>query len=268
MSQPSAGQHQGLAYDLHSSTPPPPPPKPHGSGSQTPVRGPPLPPPPSQHQQSGHPDSTTSQHSYVHQQNVVIRPPDSGWLPPLSNDKSYGQSTFRELVPSLSTCSTQDLQALLQSPELQAALLNNPETSHPSKGQAQDPLKQLLQSNIALSESLLQLESQLLAMRSSTQSRLLGLRALEQQHRTKITETEKELGDFSPMALYQRLNASAQEQDSLVKGIEESFLDEPGFASDREVQDFVRRLREAKRVAFLRNERKLRWDEGRVGGWR
>lgn len=70
------------------------------------------------------------------------------------------------------------------------------------------------------------------------------------------------------MALYQRLNASMQEQDALVRGIEESFLDEPGMASDRDLSDFVRRVREAKRLAFLRSERKERWDEGRVGGWR
>lgn len=70
------------------------------------------------------------------------------------------------------------------------------------------------------------------------------------------------------MALYQRLNSSVQEQDAFVKGIEDSFLEESGIASDRELADFVRRVREAKRVAFLRTERKERWDEGRVGGWR
>lgn len=104
--------------------------------------------------------------------------------------------------------------------------------------------------------------------RSATQSRLLALRALEQQHRTKIAETEDTLKGFSPMALYQRLNASVQDQDALVKGIEESFLEQGGLAKEREVADFVRRVRDAKRIAFLRTERKERWDEGRVGGWR
>lgn len=70
------------------------------------------------------------------------------------------------------------------------------------------------------------------------------------------------------MALYQRLSASVNEQDQLVRGIEESWLDEGGVASEREVSDFVRQVREAKKVAFLRRERKERWDEGRVGGWR
>ena len=40
------------------------------------------------------------------------------------------------------------------------------------------------------------------------------------------------------------------------------------MASDREVGDFVRWVKEARKVAFLRRERKSRWDEGRVGGWR
>ena len=70
------------------------------------------------------------------------------------------------------------------------------------------------------------------------------------------------------MALYQRLSASAQEQEGLVRGMEESWLEEGGRAEEREVGEFVRRVREARRVGFLREERKGRWDEGRVGGWR
>ena len=168
----------------------------------------------------------------------------------------------------LSHSRTQDLHHLLENPELQAALLNSPETSHSSIQASQGPLKQLLESNLALATNLQQLESRLMAQRSATQSRLLALRALEQQHRTKITETEDTLRGFSPMALYQRLNAGVQEQDALVKGIEESFLDQGGAANEREVADFIRRVRDAKRTAFLRTERKERWDEGRVGGWR
>ena len=70
------------------------------------------------------------------------------------------------------------------------------------------------------------------------------------------------------MALYQRLSASVQEQESLVRGMEESWLEEGGRTDEREVGEFVRRVREARRVGFLREERRGRWDEGRVGGWR
>lgn len=70
------------------------------------------------------------------------------------------------------------------------------------------------------------------------------------------------------MALYQRLSASVQEQEALVRGIEESWLEEGGVATDREVGEFLRRVKEGKKAAFLRRERKGRWDEGRVGGWR
>lgn len=126
----------------------------------------------------------------------------------------------------------------------------------------------MLESNVALASSLQKTEARLVHQRAETQSRLLALRALEQQHKSKIVETEDALRSFSPMALYQRLNASVQEQEALVKGIEESFLDEGGVSTDRELADFIRRVREAKKLAFLRAQRKERWDEGRVGGWR
>ncbi|PNS19918.1 hypothetical protein CAC42_7885 [Sphaceloma murrayae] len=196
--------------DFNVATPPPPPPKP-GSGTQTPSRGPPLPLPPPQFGQYQSDAPGALQQQYGASQRSEQRPPEPGWLPAGLADKS-----------------TQDLHHLLNHADLQTALLDNPETSHPSIVQAQIPLKQLLESNIELSNSLLQLESQLLSLRSSTQSRLLSLRAIEQQHRSKIAETERELSEFSPPALYQRLNASVQEQDSLVKGIEESFLEEEG----------------------------------------
>ena len=72
------------------------------------------------------------------------------------------------------------------------------------------------------------------------------------------------------MALYQRLSGSVQEQEQLLRGMEESWLEEEqgATASEREVGEFVRRVKEARKVGFLRGERKERWDEGRVGGWR
>ena len=60
------------------------------------------------------------------------------------------------------------------------------------------------------------------------------------------------------------------EQELLVRGVEESWLEDAagGVAGEREVEVFVRRVREARKVGFLRRERRGRWDEGRVGGWR
>ena len=70
------------------------------------------------------------------------------------------------------------------------------------------------------------------------------------------------------MALYQRLSAGATEQELLVRGVEESWLDEEGVAGEREVEGWLRRVKEVKKVELLRRERRARWDEGRVGGWR
>ena len=236
----------------YSSTPPVPPPKP--SGSDTPTRGPPLPPPPpgQQHHEVSELDGSPSQSAYAQgppQPSIPII--ENHWLPEILKDKS-----------------TSDLHQLLQDRDLQSALLNDPSTTHPAIPASHAPLQPLIESNLALADSLLQVEARLNRQREQSQSRLLSLRALEQQHRTKLSETEDALQTFSPMALYQRLSASVQEQEQLVRGLEESWLDEGGMASDREIGEFVRRVKENKKTAFLRAERKRRWDEGRVGGWR
>jgi hypothetical protein len=239
-----------LASSYSVSTPPPPPPK--ASGNSTPSRGPPLPPPP--HLQN-EPSELDGSQSYAYQQPRQNLPPvpaiDENWLPETLKEKT-----------------TTDLHTLVQDQELQAALLDNPDTAHPAVPASQQALRALIESNLQLANSLLELERRLGQQREQTQSRLLALKALEQQHRSKLSETEDALSNFSPMALYSRLNASAQEQEQLVRGIEDSWLEEGGTASDREVTEFVRRVRDAKKTAFLRQERKKRWDEGRVGGWR
>jgi hypothetical protein len=160
---------------------------------------------------------------------------------------------------------------VLQTPDLQHAIIHNPETAHPSLVASTAPLQALLAQNISLAESLKQLEAHVQHQRDSTQSRLLALRALERQWRDKQTEQDEALREFSPPAMYQRLSAAVGEQESLCRGLEESFLEGEGgdaVASEREVTEFVRRIREGRKVAYLRAERKERWDEGRVGGWR
>lgn len=76
------------------------------------------------------------------------------------------------------------------------------------------------------------------------------------------------LSPFSPQSLYQRLVQAVQEQEQVCRALEESFLEGDGKAGDRELGDFVKRYREARKLLLLRRERKERWDEGRVGGWR
>jgi hypothetical protein len=125
-----------------------------------------------------------------------------------------------------------------------------------------------LDANVALATSLKNVETVIQERRQATQSRLLSLRALERQWRAKQTEQDVALRDFSPLALYQRLSAAVVEQEALCRGLEESFVEEDGMAGEREVSEFVRRLREASRLAYLRREAKERWDETRVGGWR
>lgn len=170
--------------------------------------------------------------------------------------------------------STKDLHHILQTAELQNAIIHNPDTTHPSLPASTAVLKELLAQNVSLAESLKQLEAHVQHQRMSAQSRLLSLRALERQWKSKQSEQDEALRDFSPPALYQRLSAAVSEQEALCRGLEESFLEGEGLggghtiANEREVAEFVRRFREGRKVAYLRAERKERWDEGRVGGWR
>lgn len=91
------------------------------------------------------------------------------------------------------------------------------------------------------------------------------------------------LAPFAPASLYQRLAQGVTEQEGVCEALEESFLDGGGggsggggpdgegegrVATEREVGEWVRRYREAKKLYYLRQEKKERWDEGRVGGWR
>lgn len=115
------------------------------------------------------------------------------------------------------------------------------------------------------------MEARLTHQRATTQGQILSTHALERQWRQKQSGMDHALASFSPAALYQQLGQGVQEQALVCEAMEESFLDGEGEgapATEREVTDWVRRYREAKLLFYLRQERKERWDEGRVGGWR
>ncbi len=78
------------------------------------------------------------------------------------------------------------------------------------------------------------------------------------------------LAPWSPKALYQRLGAGIAEQEAVCLAVEESFLEgeHHGKATEKEVADWVRRVRAESAKLADRKEAKARWDEGRVGGWR
>lgn len=86
------------------------------------------------------------------------------------------------------------------------------------------------------------------------------------------------LEPWSPKALYQRLVAAVAEQEAVCRAVEESFLegegqggehgDGDGRASEREVVEWVKRIKAEGAKLESRREARARWDEGRVGGWR
>lgn len=185
--------------------------------------------------------------------------PDPGeqWLPKVLEDKSK-----------------QDLAEILGSQELLNALTHAPSTMHPSLAATEDALLAALDENEGLARHLADLEARLAHQRSSTQAQLLSTHALERQWRQKQAEMDHALSPFAPAALYHRLTQALQEQEMVCLAMEESFLEGGGtaaadaLATERETIEWVRRYREARKLYYLRQERKERWNERRVGGWR
>ncbi|KAJ4394308.1 hypothetical protein N0V93_003525 [Gnomoniopsis smithogilvyi] len=248
--------------ELYASTPPAPPPKPGShevSAINTPITSQsprPAPPVPDQQQHSDLPEAagiTTAQNAQIARPQAI---PDPGeqWLPRFLEDKQK-----------------QDLAEILSTASLLSGLTHAPSTAHPSTLASTEALSTSLSENVELAKHLLELEQRLAHTRSSTQSLLLSTHALERQWGAKQSEMDHALSPFAPASLYQRLAAGLTEQEGVCAALEESFLDgegEGGMASERDVVDWVKRYREARRGYYLRRERKERWDEGRVGGWR
>jgi hypothetical protein len=132
-------------------------------------------------------------------------------------------------------------------------------------------LHTLLTTNKSLTTHLLELESHLATLRASTESLFLQHQSLELSWRKKQSEMDGALAPWSPKALYQRLGAAIAEQEAVCCAVEESFLEgehQHGRASEKEVADWVRRVRVEGAKLEARREARARWDEGRVGGWR
>ncbi|KXX75430.1 Vacuolar protein sorting-associated protein 37C [Madurella mycetomatis] len=241
---------------MYAQAPPAPPPKPLGSHDVSRMSTPasaqlPRPPP--------LPEAIASELAAVAAEGHTMPTqsiPDPGdqWLPMFLQDKSK-----------------QDLADMLSDPALLSALTHAPQTIHPSLRQSHDVLQASLADNMERAAQLLDLEARLVHQRSAAQAQLLATHALERQWRAKQADMDHALAPFAPASLYQRLGQGVLEQEGVCHALEESFLEGEGdgaLATEREVGEWVRRYREAKKLYYLRQERKERWDEGRVGGWR
>lgn len=165
----------------------------------------------------------------------------------------------------------QDLAEILSTSSLLSGLVHAPSTAHPSTLASTEALSASLADNVDLASHLAELEGRVARGRAAAQALLLSTHALERQWRARQSEMDRALGPFAPASLYQRLGGALAEQEGVCGALEESFLEgegEGGQATEREALDWVRRYREARRGYYLRRERKERWDEGRVGGWR
>ncbi|KEF55858.1 uncharacterized protein A1O9_07438 [Exophiala aquamarina CBS 119918] len=266
---------------MTSAPPPPPPPKPVSqsadpSRSGTPNHGvsagpSPFPPPgsavtnsprPQPPIPSSTPSSSTPipQATYQAQQHTPIPPPTlhDRWIPTQIADKPINE-----------------LQTLANNQSLIASLA----ATHPSYASSLVPLQNAIQANIQLAQQVSQMEAQLRKLRDETAQLLLNHTSLQTQWRRKQSEMDDALSPWGPRQMYQRLLSSITEQESVLKAMQESFLESSspddgyyggadGKASEKEVIEWVRRIREGATTLEKRREMRARWDEGRVGGWR
>ncbi|GAO14721.1 hypothetical protein UVI_02028650 [Ustilaginoidea virens] len=168
---------------------------------------------------------------------------------------------------------------MLGEPALVNAVAHAPSAAHESTTASHATLSAALEHNARLADELALAAARLSRQRSATQAQLLATHALERQWRQRQSDMDHALAPFSPASLYQQLSQGVQEQGLVCQAMEESFLDGGGGGGgdgdgdgvptpEREVAECIRRYREAKVQFYLRQERKQRWDEGRVGGWR
>lgn len=185
-------------------------------------------------------------------------PLDSGWIP-----------------ESLKEYSTAELQPLINNPELLDAFAKQ----NPAYTAALEPLQFAVSTNLALAQHVAQLETQVQQLRDQTNQLLLNHTSLQTQWRRKQSETDNALSPWGPRAMYSRLVSSINEQEALLSAVHESFVDGggegheffgdgSGKASEKEVTEWVKRIREGTTTLEKRREMRQRWDEGRVGGWR
>lgn len=162
----------------------------------------------------------------------------------------------------------QDLADMLANPALLHALTHSSMTAHPSLLASHQSLQGALAENMEVAARLADAESRLSHQRAATQAQLLATHGLERQWRSKQSDMDHALAPFAPASLYMQLGQGVQEQTGVCQAMEESFLEGEGETTERELGEWIRRYREAKVLLYLRQERKERWDEGRVGGWR
>lgn len=167
-------------------------------------------------------------------------------------------------VSLTSARSTIDFHAALSDPVLLNALAH----LHPSYAASQTHLQAALRANQAMATYLKEQETRLAALRASTESLLLQHQSLELTWRKKQSEMDMALEPWSPKALYQRLVAALGEQEAIGKAVEDSFLEGDGVATERELGDWVRKIKTEAAILEKRIQARARWDEGRVGGWR
>ncbi|KAI1629675.1 hypothetical protein EDD37DRAFT_604554 [Exophiala viscosa] len=212
-------------------------------------------------------------------------PPAQSYSTPVSQVQYQSQTVHnsipppslsdRWIPPELQDKPINELHPLVHNTSLLASFA----ASHPSYSSALVPLQSAVQANIQLAEQVSRAENQLHQLRNETAQLLLNHTSLQTQWKRKQSEMDDALAPWGPRQMYQRLVSSINEQEALLRAVQESFLDGSdrddsfygggnGKASEKDVSEWIRRIKEGTTTLEKRKEMRARWDEGRVGGWR
>ncbi|KAJ6259079.1 hypothetical protein Dda_5976 [Drechslerella dactyloides] len=220
----------------------------------------------------------------------------SQFLPPqtLQPQNTAPSSTPELFIPAvLQDKSRDDLLHILHSQSLLDSLYLS---HHPSATANTAALASALRSNMSHATRLTALAAGVDHQRATTSAALLSTRQLERSWRDKENEMDVALARFSARALHARLGQAVGEADAVSRALEESFLEDDGLGdaegefiaatvggtggagaggggvggvkAGKDVDNFVKSYRGVRALYHLRKERKERWDENRVGGWR
>ncbi|KAK6335546.1 hypothetical protein TWF696_002318 [Orbilia brochopaga] len=222
-------------------------------------------------------------------------PPQSQLQPP-STSTSTPSAPPELFIPTvLQDKSRDDLLHILHSQSLLDALYLS---HHPAAAANLTALTTALNTNTAHAARLQSLSAAVDHQRATTSATLLSTRQLERSWRDKENEMDVALARFSARALHARLGQAVGEADAVSRALEESFLEDDGLGdaegeyiaaatggtaggavgttnvggggvkAGKDVDNFVKSYRGVRALYHLRKERKERWDENRVGGWR
>ncbi|KAG4303860.1 hypothetical protein PORY_002748 [Pneumocystis oryctolagi] len=178
----------------------------------------------------------------------------------IKNEK-YNYNTETLFIPSILYEKTQeDLKSILDDFSLLDAILN---TTHPKVLQQTNALKEAYKTNIKFSEELLNQKSSFLDLQRSVENALNEVKKYEEQWESVSKEMVDSLKFYSKPYLLTQLDNATKEANDFSNALQKMFLENK---KDSDVSGFIKKYRQARKLYYLRLEKKEQWESGKISG--